>query len=249
MAHGPSIVGIPCDHRMIGQHPFHAVGQKYIVAVKEGAHALPLLIPVLAEPLSPDDILASVDGILFTGSPSNVAPMHYGGPAPRGGTMLDENRDRLTLPLMRAAAERGTPILCLCRGFQEMNVAFGGTLHQHLHEVEGRADHREDYSAPLEVQYGPRHEVRVLPGGVLARLGVPETFKVNSLHSQGIDRLAPGLRAEAKAPDSTIEAISRDGAFALGVQWHPEWRFWDNPVSRAILSAFGEAAAAHAAQQ
>ncbi|MGQ0742436.1 MAG: gamma-glutamyl-gamma-aminobutyrate hydrolase family protein [Alphaproteobacteria bacterium] len=242
----PPIVGIPCDHRMIGQHPFHAAGQKYIVAVKEAAGALPLLVPVLAEPLSPSDILEAVDGILFTGSPSNVAPMHYGGPEARTDTLLDVNRDRLTLPLMRAAVERGAPILCLCRGFQEMNVAFGGTLYQHLHEIEGREDHREDYDAPLEVQYGPRHDVHVVAGGMLSRLGVPAAFKVNSLHSQGIDKLAPALRAEAKAPDGTIEAASKDGSFALGVQWHPEWKFWENAVSRAILSAFGEAVATRA---
>lgn len=247
MAQRPPIVGIPSDHRMIGLHPFHAVGQKYIVAVSEGAGALPLLIPVLAEPLAVDDILNSVDGIFFTGSPSNVAPMHYGGHQPRKETLLDEQRDKLTLPLMRAAAARATPMLCVCRGFQELNVAFGGTLHQHLNEIEGRQEHRENKDAPLDVQYGAMHDVSVTPGGTLAKLGVPATFKVNSLHSQGIDRVAPALRVEAKAPDGTIEAISKDGkGFVLGVQWHPEWKFWENPVSRAILAAFGAAAGAHA---
>lgn len=245
----PPIVGIPCDHRMIGRHPFHAVGQKYIVAMREGAGALPLLVPVLAEPLSIDDILSTVDGLLFTGSPSNVAPMHYGGHEPRKETLLDEQRDRLTLPLMRAAAERATPILCLCRGFQELNVAFGGTLHQHLHEVEGRADHREEGNAALDVQYGPKHDVSVVAGGILATLAPQTTFKVNSLHEQGIDKLAPLLRAEATAPDGTIEAVSKKGApaFMLGVQWHPEWRFAENPVSRAIFAAFGDAIRSHAA--
>jgi len=246
MSRRPPIVGIPSDHRMIGAHPFHAVGQKYIVAVKDGASALPLLIPVLAEPLGVDDILETVNGLFFTGAPSNVAPMHYGGHDPRHDTLLDQQRDKLTLPLMRAAAERGTPMLCVCRGFQEMNVAFGGTLHQHLHEIEGREDHREDKNDPLDVQYGPRHDVSVIPGGLLAHLSLPQTFKVNSLHSQGIDKVASNLRAEAKAPDGTVEAVSKSGSFALGVQWHPEWKFWENPVSRAILSAFGEAVATHA---
>ncbi len=251
MAAPPPVVGIPCDHRMIGLHPFHAVGQKYIVAVREGAGALPLLIPVLAEPLKIDDILNVVDGLLFTGSPSNVAPRHYGGPEPRKETLLDEQRDQLTLPLMHAAAASGTPMLCLCRGFQELNVAFGGTLHQHLHEVPGRSDHREDKNAALEVQYGPAHDVTVVPGGMLAKLAPQSTFKVNSLHSQGIDRLAPALRAEAKAPDGTIEAVSMESApgFVLGMQWHPEWRFAENPVSRAIFAAFGEAVRAHAKQR
>jgi len=244
------IVGIPSDHRMLGQHPFHAVGQKYIVAVREGAHALPLLIPVLAEPLPVDDILGTVDGLFFTGSPSNVSPMHYGGHEPRHDTLLDVQRDRLTLPLMRAAAQAGTPMLCVCRGFQELNVAFGGTLHQHLNEVEGHQDHREDKSAALEVQYGPKHDMSLVPGGMLAKLGLPATFEVNSLHSQGVDKLAPGMRAEAKAPDGTIEAISGNGkGFVLGVQWHPEWAFWENPISQKILSAFGAAVSAHAKQR
>ena len=250
MAPRPPIVGIPSDHRMLGQHPFHAVGQKYIVAVREGAGALPLLIPVLAEPLAVDDILNTVDGLFFTGSPSNVAPMHYGGHEPRKETLLDELRDKLTLPLMRAAAERGTPMLCVCRGFQELNVAFGGTLHQHLSEVDGRQEHRENKDASLDVQYGPMHEVNVLSGGMLATMGVPQTFKVNSLHSQGIDKIAPALREEAKAPDGTIEALSQGGkGFVLGVQWHPEWAFWENKVSQTILSAFGAAVGAHAKRQ
>ncbi len=248
MASHPPIVGIPCDHRMIGKHPFNAVGEKYIAAMRDGAGALPLLIPVLPEPLKIEDILGVVDGLLFTGSPSNVAPKHYGGHQPRHETLLDEQRDQLTLSLMRAGAAHGTPMLALCRGFQELNVAFGGTLHQHLHEVPGKIDHREDKNAPLDVQYDPAHDVTVSPGGVLAKLELPATFKVNSLHSQGIDRLAPGLRAEAKAPDGTIEAVSKPDARALvlGMQWHPEWRFAENPVSRAILSAFGAAVRAHA---
>ncbi len=251
MAAPSPVVGIPCDHRMIGLHPFHAVGQKYIVAVREGAGALPLLIPVLAEPLKVDDILNVVDGLLFTGSPSNVAPRHYGGHEPRQDTLLDEQRDQLTLPLMHAAVARATPMLCLCRGFQELNVVFGGTLHQHLHEVPGRSDQREDKNAALEVQYGPAHDVTVVPGGMLAKLAPQSTFKVNSLHSQGIDRLAPALRAEAKAPDGTIEAVSMGSApgFVLGMQWHPEWRFAENPVSRAIFAAFGEAIRVHAKQR
>ncbi len=247
MSARPPIVGIPSDHRMLGQHPFHAVGQKYIVAVREGAHALPLLIPVLAEPLPVEDILNTVDGLFFTGSPSNVAPMHYGGHEPRKETILDEQRDRLTLPLMRAAAQAGTPMLCVCRGFQELNVAFGGTLHQHLSEVEGRQEHHTNLNDPLDVQYGPVHDVSVLPGGILAKLNLPVTFKVNSLHNQGVDKVAPTLRAEAEAPDGTIEAISGSGkGFMLGVQWHPEWAFWENPVSQKILSAFGAAVSAHA---
>lgn len=237
------IVGIPCDHRMVGPHPFHMAGEKYITAMRDGAGAIPLLIPVLPQPIAVSDLLASVDGFLFTGSPSNVSPQFYAGNPPREGVLLDANRDATTLPLLKAAVDARAPVLCVCRGFQELNVAFGGTLYQHVHEVAGRSDHREDKDAELDVQYGPAHDVTVAAGGLLARLVGKQTFKVNSLHSQGIDRLAPPLHADAIAPDGTIEAVSLPEAknFLLGLQWHPEWRWRESEVSRAILSAFGEA--------
>jgi putative glutamine amidotransferase len=230
---------------MVGLHPFHIAGEKYIAAVRDGAHALPLLIPVLDPPLAVDDIVASVDGLLFTGSPSNVAPKLYGGPAPREGVLQDEHRDATAIPLLKAAIAAGKPVLCICRGFQELNVAFGGTLHQHLQEVEGRTDHREAKHAPLAEQYGPAHNVQVEAGGLLSGMLREQTFSVNSLHSQGIDRLAPGLRSEAVAPDGQIEAVSMPAAkgFLLGVQWHPEWNWSADPVSRAIYAAFGAALA------
>lgn len=238
----PPIVGIPCDHRMVGKHVFHMVGEKYIAAVRDGAGAFPLLIPVLSEPVPPADILASIDGLFFTGSVSNVAPKHYGGAPPREGVLQDEIRDSTTLPLLNAAVEAGTPLLCVCRGFQELNVALGGTLHQHIHEQPGKLDHREDTSAPLAEQYGAAHEVRI-EGGLLAKILEDRSFRVNSLHSQGIDRLAPKLHADAIAPDGLIEAVSLPGAksFVLGVQWHPEWRWAESEISRAIFAAFGEA--------
>ncbi|HAJ46773.1 MAG TPA: peptidase C26, partial [Alphaproteobacteria bacterium] len=140
------LIGIPCDHRMIGPHPFHAVGEKYIVAVHDGAHAIPVLIPVLENPIEAVRLLHRLDGVMLTGSPSNVAPHRYGGQAPREGVLQDERRDATTLPLIQAALERGMPLLAICRGFQELNVAFGGTLFQHVEEVPGRMDHREDKS-------------------------------------------------------------------------------------------------------
>ncbi len=238
----PPIVGIPCDHRMVGHHPFDVVGEKYIAAIRDGAGALPLLIPVLPHAIPAAEILASVDGLFFMGSPSNVAPRHYGGPAPRNGVMQDENRDATTLPLLEAAIANGTPALCVCRGFQELNVALGGSLYQHVQEVPGRFDHRENSSAPLDEQYGPIHDVTV-QGGLLAKIVREKTFKVNSLHSQGIDRIAASLHADAIAPDGQIEAVSLPGAkgFLLAVQWHPEWRWAENPQNRAIYAAFGEA--------
>jgi putative glutamine amidotransferase len=244
----PIIIGIPCDHRMMGPHPFHMVGEKYIVAIREASGAVSLLIPVLTPPIPPPDILASVDGLLFTGSYSNVAPRLYGGTAPRSGVLQDEYRDATTLPLMQAAIDAGMPCLCICRGFQELNVMLGGTLHQHLGEVSGRANHLEDKSAPLDDQYGPAHDVRLTENGVLARLTGAARIRVNSLHEQGIDKLAPPLAIEAAADDGTIEAVSLPGArgFLLGVQWHPEWKWSENPVSRGLFAAFGDAVAASA---
>lgn len=242
------VVGIVCDRKKVGDHAFHMVGEKYIDAIREGSRALPLLIPVLDPPLSPGEILASVDGLLFTGSTSNVAPDRYAGPPARRHTLLDEARDATAIPLLKAAEAEGVPVLCICRGFQELNVAFGGTLHQHLHEVEGFSDHRAgERKQALEEQYGPAHDVRIAPGGflqeLLPELGPGGHFAVNSLHGQGIARLAQRLRVEAEAPDGAIEAVSMDSAkgFLLGVQWHPEWRHDENPVSRAIFRAFGDA--------
>ena len=237
------IVAIPCDRRMVGPHPFHMAGEKYITAVRDGANATPLLVPVLSPAIPADDILRIADGLFFTGSPSNVSPKLYGGPSPREGVLQDEHRDSTTLPLLNAAIEAGKPVFCVCRGFQELNVALGGTLHQHLQEIEARLDHREDKNADLDTQYGPAHDMIVEEGGVFARLLPERRFKVNSLHSQGIDRLAPRLRAEAHAPDGTIEAVSMPGAkgFLIAVQWHPEWKWQNDPVSCALFAAFGEA--------
>ena len=247
-ARKPPIVGIPCDRRVVGLHPFHMVGEKYIAAVRGGAGALPLLVPVLEPSLDIGEILASVDGLLFTGSLSNVAPSVYGGHPPRQPELLDEARDTTTLPLLSAAIDAGVPSLCLCRGFQELNVALGGTLHQHLEEIPGNLDHRDPKDAPVEQKYALAHDVTVTPGGILAKIVNQSTFGVNSLHSQGIDRLAPSLRAEAKAPDGVVEAVSMPGArgFLFGVQWHPEWRYAENAVSRALFAAFGDAVRANA---
>src|SRR5579872_6917806 len=165
------VVGIVCDRKKVGDHAFHMVGEKYIDAVRDGAHALPVLLPVLTPPISPEDILSCVDGLLFTGSTSNVSPQWYSGPPARRHTLMDEARDATAIPLLRAAVANAVPVLCICRGFQELNVAFGGTLHQHLHEVQGFADHRAgEGKTALEEQYGPAHEVRMVPGGLFQEL-------------------------------------------------------------------------------
>ena len=237
------VVGLVTDRRIFDGMPTHQVNDEYVTAIRDGAGALPLLIPSTDAPLAVDDILAVVDGLLFTGAPSNIAPSHYGGSL-RAGTELDAARDATTLPLLKAAIARGVPVLAICRGFQELNVAMGGTLHQHLHEIPGRLDHREPQSATSRDQeYASAHAVRLAPGGLLARLSGLGEAMVNSLHHQGVDRLAPGLEAEATAPDGQIEAVSMPQApgFLLGVQWHPEWRWAEDALSRALFAAFGEA--------
>ncbi len=233
---------------MLGEHPFHAVGEKYIRAVVDAAGALPLLVPALGADIDTDELLASVDGILFTGSPSNVEPRHYSGPASAPGTAHDAARDATTLPLIPLAVGQGVPVLGLCRGFQEMNVAFGGTLWQRVQEQEGYMDHREDKTQPLEVQYAPAHEVELVAGGVLRSLADSDRIQVNSLHSQGVQQLAPGLAIEARAPDGLIEGfrVERAPRFALAVQWHPEWQVMGNSFSRALFAAFGAASAGRA---
>lgn len=237
------VVGIIGDYRVIENHPAYVALESYIAAVRGGAEALPLLVPALDPPPAGEDILAVVDGLFFTGSPSNVSPKLYGGRAPRDPSSLDERRDALVMPLIRMAVAAGVPVLSICRGLQEMNVAFGGTLHQHLHELAGHFDHREREDTPLDKQYAPAHDIAVLDGGLLAGIVPSHRFRVNSLHGQGIDKLAPTLHADAVAPDGLIEAVSMPGAkgFLLAVQWHPEWRWADDEYSRAIFAAFGKA--------
>jgi putative glutamine amidotransferase len=238
------LIGIPADQRVLGLHAFHVVGDKYARAVLDGAGCLPFLIPALAEELGMDELLGRLDGLVFTGSASNVEPHHYSGPPSDPGTLHDPARDATTLPLIRKAVQAGIPVLGICRGFQEMNVAFGGTLHQKVHEVEGRFDHREDERLELDVQYGPAHEVVLEPNGLLRGLAGTDRLTVNSLHSQGIDQLGEGLSVEARAPDGLVESFRVDPAksFAVAVQWHPEWKVMSNPFSRALFAAFGAAA-------
>ena len=249
MASARPLIGIPADRRLVGAHPFHMVGEKYARAVLDAAGAAPLLIPALADELGFEELLERLDGLLFTGSPSNVEPHRYEGPPSAPGTLHDPARDATTLPLIRKAVAAGVPVFGICRGFQEMNVAFGGTLHQKLHEVPGHLDHRDDGTQPLEVQYGPAHDVTLEPGGMLHALAPGDRIRVNSLHSQGIDRLGPELEVEARAPDGVIEAFRVRNAqrFALAVQWHPEWKVMGNPFSRALFAAFGEASRERAA--
>ena len=212
-----------------------------------GAGAYPVGLPVLGPALDDGfdvlEVLESLDGVLLTGSPSNVEPNRYQGPASRAGTMHDPERDHSAFALIPAVVRLGIPLFAVCRGFQELNVAYGGTLHQEVHNVPGYMTHREDKGAPIEAQYAPAHEVRFNPHGMLARITGIGAAQVNSVHSQGVDKLGNGLIVEATAPDGLIEAVTVEGAagFVLGVQWHPEWRVRENKVSMAIFQAFGDA--------
>jgi putative glutamine amidotransferase len=238
------VIGIPTNSHQVSGHPFQGVGEKYITAVTCAVDGFPVMLPAMAEPLSPGEILPRVDGILLTGSWSNVEPHHYDGAASAEGTLHDPQRDATTLPLIRATVDEGIPLLGICRGFQEVNVAFGGSLYQAVHEVDGHLDHREPEDEDLDVQYDFAHPVQLKPGGKLAAiLGGASKIEVNSLHAQGVERLGKGLVAEARAPDGLVEAFSVEGAagFAIAVQWHPEWRVLENPLSMALFKAFGDA--------
>ena len=235
------VVLVPSCNRMLGHHPYFIAGKKYIDAVRL-AGCLPLMLPS-APHEDEDELLNLCQGLLLPGSPSNVNPSYFGEDVLDPSLPLDEQRDGLTLPLIRRALQRGVPIFAICRGLQEVNVALGGSLHQAIHSLPGKRDHREDASHDIETQYGPAHTVSVQAGGVLARILGEVDITVNSLHGQGIRTLAPGLRAEALSPDGVVEAFSPIGSegFCLGVQWHPEWRAAENPVSCQLFAAFGAA--------
>lgn len=245
------VIGVPADRRVVDGQPFHMVGEKYLQALIDGAGAIPLTIPVLAEHLDIEEVIRDVDGLFLTGSVSNIEPHHYAGEASDPGTLHDPHRDAVTLPLAQHVMEIGMPLFAVCRGFQELNVALGGTLHQKVHEVEGYHMHKEKPDDPLDVQYGPSHPVTLPDGGLLRKLAGSDTVSVNSLHGQGVARLAQGVTVEAIADDGLIEAFTVDSVpgFALAVQWHPEWKVTENAFSLAIFEAFGQACQSFAARR
>jgi putative glutamine amidotransferase len=241
----PAVVLVTSCNQWLDEHAVHLAGRKYLDAVRL-AGALPLIAPPFA-PEQLDDLLDLADGVMFTGSPSNVHPSHFGETVHNTNLPLDPERDAWTLPLIPKVLARGIPLLAICRGTQEVNVALGGSLHQAVHEAPGLNDHRADDNAPVDQQYGPAHAVHVQPGGVLAGIGLQTRFDVNSVHGQAVKKLALGLRVEALAPDGLIEAFSVSSAhgFNLCLQWHPEWQAADNPVSAQIFAAFGQAVRAY----
>ena len=245
------IIGVPADRRVLEPHPFHMAGEKYLKALTEAANAVPLIIPVLADDLAIDELVDQLDGVLLTGSPSDIEPHHYGGESDDPDALRDPHRDALTLPIAKHALETGVPLFAVCRGFQELNVVLGGTLHQKVHDVRGYHNHNEDPGESLDVQYGPSHPLMLVPGGLLSHLAGAEEVMVNSLHRQGVKKLANGVTVEAVADDGLIEAFTVDRAenFALAVQWHPEWQATKNEFSSAIFKAFGDACRARARER
>ncbi|MBI1245777.1 MAG: gamma-glutamyl-gamma-aminobutyrate hydrolase family protein [Alphaproteobacteria bacterium] len=220
----------------------HIVRIQYVDAVLDGMGGVPLLLPAVGARQQAEAVLDRIDGLLLTGSPSNVEPRHYGA-ASREGTLHDPARDATTLPLIRAALARGLPVLALCRGHQELNVALGGSLHQHVEEMPGRINHQAPSEGTMDERYVQRHWVDLVPGGFLRSLAGTGRAWVNSLHNQAIDRLGEGLAVEATHEDGTIESVrwTKGPGFALGLQWHPEWHVRTDAFSKAIFRAFGEA--------
>ena len=240
------IIGVPACSKFINDEPQHATPTRYGRALMGAAGAIPVLLPPVGEAMLA--VLDRLDGLLLSGSPSNVEPSLYGVAASLTPGKHDKFRDGTTLPLAREALRRGMPLLAICRGIQELNVAMGGSLHQQVHRIEGRADHRAG-DGELDHLFRLKHTVRL--SGQLARLVGAEEVMVNSLHEQALDRVADGLEVEAVAADGTVEAVRvRDAkAFAFGVQFHPEWHWDTDAASRAIFEAFGDACRRYRAER
>lgn len=242
------VVGIPASVIVPERMPVHMASAKYVDVVTEALGGIPFIVPSIGGDYDFDELLSLLDGILLTGGRANIEPHHYEGQEHPPGDIRDPARDNTVLPLIRAAVDRGVPVLGVCRGIQEINVALGGSLHYRVHQVEGKKDHRMTPGDPIEKVFAPRHIVDLAPGGILARrLGAAQVM-VNSLHGQGIDQLAPSLITEATADDGLIEAVRlrTDSTYLLGVQWHAEWNFQNDPVSRAVFGSFAEAIAERA---
>ena len=241
--HRKPLVIVPADRKMMGKHAYHSAGEKYLSALSQSADVIPMILPSLSPSLPLSEILDNADGLFLTGSYSNIEPHHYSNEASYEGNLHDPHRDANSLPIIQLAIEKQIPVFAVCRGFQEVNVALGGSLHQKVHEVPGLDDHRENLDDDLDTQYSDSHLVSLNSGGLLERLSGKATAMVNSLHGQGINALADSLQVEATAPDGLIEAVSLKSSqsFFLAVQWHPEWKVGENPFYLSMFKAFGRA--------
>ncbi|WGH78870.1 gamma-glutamyl-gamma-aminobutyrate hydrolase family protein [Jannaschia ovalis] len=238
------LVGIISNSYLINdQYPAHANGTMNTDAVAHVSDAIALTFPACPDASRIEELLEVFDGFLFTGGRPNVHPEEYGHAETEAHGAFDRKRDAVALPLIRACVARGQPILGLCRGFQELAVAMGSTLHPEIRDLPGRMNHRMPPDGTIEEKFALRHEVHLTPGGPFARLLGAETVMTNTLHGQGIDEAGPRIVIDGRAPDGTPEAIYVDGApgFAMAVQWHPEYKAADDPVSRPLFEAFGAA--------
>lgn len=242
------LIGLTADHRFFDAHHWHVCEENYLTAVVEAVGGIPLIIPALGGALDPESVLQRLDGLLVTGGVSNILPHYYGQESQQDDCTRDPQRDATDFALIPRALAMGVPLFGICRGLQELNVALGGTLHQRVHAVPGMLDHRDPEGSDHAVLYGPSHPVQLREGGVLARVAGATTGIVNSLHGQGIDRLADGLQVEAVAEDGLVEAVSLPSAaaFAVAVQWHPEWYRHNTPLCRNLLAEFGDQCRAYA---
>ncbi|NLH83062.1 MAG: gamma-glutamyl-gamma-aminobutyrate hydrolase family protein [Phyllobacteriaceae bacterium] len=243
------LVLLSADHRVLEGLAWHMTPAPYIEGVLVGAGAMPVLLPALGGRLDFEAILARMDGVVLTGSRSNVHPSLYGVEPTIDHEPYDTARDATTLPLIRTALAMGVPLLAICRGYQELNVALGGTLATEIQTFEGRMDHRAPDTPEWDDRFAIRHPVHVVREGCIGKILDTDTIDVNSLHRQGLARLGDGLAIEATAPDGTIEAVRVEGAkaFAVGVQWHPEYWVRSDAPSGKIFAAFGDAVRARAA--
>jgi putative glutamine amidotransferase len=236
------LVGVVSDIKLIAPHLFHVAGDKYLRALAEAADVVPVIIPALLDIHAIEYWVEHLDGIFLTGAYSMVDPAHYGEQRIDKPYEYDDRRDQLSFALIQSLIERDLPLFGACRGLQDLNTAMGGSLHQSVHEVSGLNDHREDQQTELAEQYGDVHAVTLTEAGMLARITGCKTMQVNSLHSQGINRLGDGLLVEAVADDGLVEAVRIESMqFGLAVQWHPEWQVMENPKQKRLFEAFGEA--------
>jgi putative glutamine amidotransferase len=248
------LIGVSGELKDFNGFDIQSAGHKYVFSVVEGFGGMPVILPSLGDveahgAYAPTDLVERLDGIILTGGRSNIEPHHYDGEPFRPETYRDPVRDSTTLPIVRAAVARGVPLFGICRGIQEINVAFGGSLHPYLWEVEGKRDHRMPQTDVMEDRFAPRHPVHLTPDGYFSKIaqaaGVDEdNVVVNSLHGQAVDRLAEGFVVEARSEDGVIEGIAMPGAsnFVVGVQWHAEFRVLDHAFNHALYEEFGVAA-------
>jgi putative glutamine amidotransferase len=236
-------VAVSADRKLLGHHAYHVAGEKYLLALTQAAQVCPLILPSLPDEIDTAAILKDMDGLFLTGAYSNIEPHHYGDERSHEGNLHDAFRDSSSFSLIKHAIQLQVPVLGVCRGLQEVNVALGGSLHQKVQDVSGLNDHRENQDDALEKQYAVSHSITLHANGLLRSLNASDRVMVNSLHGQGIARLAAGLNVEATADDGLIEAVSLNAPhpFFLAVQWHPEWKVMENTFYQSMFNAFGRA--------